>query len=75
MIYDISRGVGAACALCLARMYVDSSRLITFPSKLISPLPASLYISFPSRMSYESFIIGIAFFMMGYMIEKFVLKQ
>ncbi len=35
----------------------------------------SLYISFPSRMSYESFIIGIAFFMMGYMIEKFVLKQ
>ena len=25
----------------------------------------SLYISFPSRMSYESFIIGIAFFMMG----------
>ena len=27
----------------------------------------SLYISFPSRMSYESFIIGIAFFMMGFL--------
>tara|TARA_Y100000994_G_scaffold243814_1_gene242708 strand:- start:117 stop:284 length:168 start_codon:yes stop_codon:yes gene_type:complete len=38
-------------------------------------IAVSLYVSFPSRMSYESFIIGIAFFVMGYMIEKFVLKQ
>ncbi len=35
----------------------------------------NLYISFPNRMSYESFIIGIAFFTMGFLIEKFVLKQ
>tara|TARA_B110000263_G_C15158590_1_gene441347 strand:- start:661 stop:786 length:126 start_codon:yes stop_codon:yes gene_type:complete len=41
----------------------------------MSIIAVNLYISFPSRMSYESFIIGIAFFIMGFLIEKFVLKQ
>jgi len=35
----------------------------------------SFYISFPYRISYESFIVGIAFFLIGFLIEKFVLKQ
>ncbi len=38
-------------------------------------IAVNLYTSFPYRMSYESFIIGIAFFLMGFLIEKFVLKQ
>tara|TARA_B110000116_G_scaffold63387_1_gene54398 strand:+ start:181 stop:360 length:180 start_codon:yes stop_codon:yes gene_type:complete len=41
----------------------------------MSILAISLYASFPSRMSYESFIIAIAFFSIGFLIEKFVLKQ
>ena len=32
----------------------------------------NFYLFFPDRMSYESFIIGIGFFMMGFLIEKFV---
>jgi len=35
----------------------------------------NFYLFFPGRISYESFIIGIGFFMMGFLIEKFVLKQ
>ena len=35
----------------------------------------SLYLSFPDRMNYNNFVIGIGFFTMGFLIEKFVLKQ
>tara|TARA_Y100000996_G_scaffold145255_1_gene111758 strand:- start:1223 stop:1348 length:126 start_codon:yes stop_codon:yes gene_type:complete len=38
-------------------------------------IAVNFYVAFPGRMSYEVFIIGIAFFVMGFLIEKFVLKQ
>ncbi len=41
----------------------------------MSIIGVSFYMYFPYRMSYETFIIGIAFFVMGFLIEKFVLKQ
>ena len=55
-------------------------RIIFYIAKLLeltgmTIIGINLYISFPSRMSYESFVIGIAFFSMGLLIEKFVLKQ
>ena len=36
---------------------------------------ASFLYQFPDRMNYNNFIIGIGFFTMGLLIEKFVLKQ
>jgi len=40
----------------------------------MSIIAVTFYISFPDRISYESFIVGAAFFLMGFLIEKFVLK-
>ena len=34
----------------------------------------SFVINFPETMNWNYFIVGIAFFSMGFMIEKFVLK-
>ena len=34
----------------------------------------SVYVSFPYRISYEILVISIAFFLVGFLIEKFVLK-
>ncbi len=34
----------------------------------------SFFINFPETMNWNYFIVGIAFFSMGFMIEKFVLK-
>ena len=38
-------------------------------------LGASFVINFPDLINWNLFIVGIAFFCMGFMIEKFVLKQ
>ena len=35
----------------------------------------SFLYSFPNRMSYDFLIIGIAFFSIGYLVEKFVLRN
>ena len=35
----------------------------------------SFLINFPDRMNYNYLVIGIAFFSMGFLIEKFVLKD
>ena len=40
----------------------------------MSIIGLTFYISFPNRISYETFIVGVAFFLMGFLIEKFVLK-
>ncbi len=37
-------------------------------------LGVSFVISFPDIINWDLFIIGIAFFSIGFMIEKFVLK-
>jgi hypothetical protein len=37
-------------------------------------LGVSFVISFPDLINWNFFIVGIAFFSMGFMIEKFVLK-
>ena len=37
-------------------------------------LGVSFVISFPNIINWNFFIVGIAFFVMGFMIEKFVLK-
>ena len=34
----------------------------------------SFVISFPALMNWNYFIVGVAFFSVGFMIEKFVLK-
>jgi len=38
-------------------------------------LGINVYLSFPYRISYEILVISIAFFTVGFLIEKFVLKQ
>jgi|TARA_X000001036_G_scaffold108884_1_gene102045 hypothetical protein len=37
-------------------------------------LGVSFVINFPELINWNFFIVGIAFFTMGFMIEKFVLK-
>jgi len=37
-------------------------------------ISVSFFISFPELINWNYFIVGIAFFCMGFMIEKFVLK-
>ena len=37
-------------------------------------ISASFIINFPKLMNWNYFIIGLAFFAIGFMIEKFVLK-
>ena len=34
----------------------------------------SFFINFPDLINWNFFIVGVAFFAMGFMIEKFVLK-
>ena len=34
----------------------------------------SFFINFPQLINWNYFIVGVAFFSMGFMIEKFVLK-
>ena len=35
----------------------------------------SFLTNFPDRMNYNYLVVGIAFFSMGFLIEKFVLKD
>tara|TARA_X000000368_G_scaffold399490_1_gene370517 strand:+ start:314 stop:442 length:129 start_codon:yes stop_codon:yes gene_type:complete len=37
-------------------------------------LGVSFVINFPDLINWNFFIVGIAFFSMGFMIEKFILK-
>jgi len=37
-------------------------------------LGVSFVINFPNLINWNFFIVGIAFFFMGFMIEKYVLK-
>ena len=36
---------------------------------------ASFLSKFPNRMNYNYLVIGMAFFSVGFLIEKFVLKE
>ena len=35
----------------------------------------SFLYSFPTRMNYDFLIVGIAFFSIGYLVERFVLRN
>ncbi len=35
----------------------------------------SFLYSFPNRMNYDFLIVGIAFFSIGYLVERFVLRN
>ena len=38
-------------------------------------IAVSFFSKFPNRMNYNYLVIGIAFFSVGFLIEKFVLKE
>ena len=48
------------------------SKVLEFVGMLI--LGVSFVISFPNIINWNFFIVGVSFFSMGFMIEKFVLK-
>ena len=46
--------------------------MLQFSGMLI--IGISFIVNFPDLMNWNYFIVGVAFFTMGFMIEKFVLK-